>query len=126
MDIETTQALWESIEHWLWNYNNPMWAETSAKSCPLCNKFQEQSKCYECPIYKETGQHLCYGTPYYDVRDNIMDRYKLNFGTYQELVINGHNHKLSNIYYDSLRESIRAEYEFLVNLIDTPYERSDF
>jgi hypothetical protein len=123
MNTQTSKALWESIEHWLWNYNHPLKAFTSAEGCSLCRKFQVPSSnhgmtvihCHGCPVYEKTGQHLCLGTPYTNVRHRIMDRYKIEFSTYQALV----KDNLTNEYYNTLKESIRAEYEFLVSLLDT-------
>jgi hypothetical protein len=102
MNAQTSEALWKSIEHWLWNYDNPEGALINPKYCALCHAFIEKTNsCNGCPIFEKTGQGYCRGTPYHEV--------------YLSLI--SYRNKSSTL--KQLREAIEKEYAFLVDLI--PY-----
>jgi hypothetical protein len=39
---------------------------TDNTHCPLCREYQDDGKCYECPVCVHTGLRSCYETPYED------------------------------------------------------------
>jgi hypothetical protein len=68
------QALLKSIEKWdgiCFNHDD---IETE---CQLCIRAglenHENANCNLCPIGTVTGKVSCYGTPYYDVQDDVVD-----------------------------------------------------
>lgn len=76
MDKTTALTLLDSIEHWHRLYLGTEYKdeEPFADSCALCGRFLEseyddateelESVCYGCPVFEETGQHVCLGTPW--------------------------------------------------------------
>jgi hypothetical protein len=78
MDQATLNALKASIRHWQENVDaeTPDDATTSASACALCAKFirHTKGKCYECPIFAQTGETGCGDTPY-DFADSMLDEW---------------------------------------------------
>jgi hypothetical protein len=59
------KALEESIAKWESIASGENKEFPSSDNCGLCNAYQtDNEKCFDCPVYKRTGKHLCLGTPY--------------------------------------------------------------
>lgn len=72
MTDEALKALLASCKKWL-SICEGEGKNLGQRSCPLCRSFREEAGglvvCYECPIYVDTNQSGCRGTPYQDARD---------------------------------------------------------
>lgn len=74
--FKTSQAdeVAECIPHWIENIRLASEGEKidrSPESCPLCRKYRCILFCSKgCPVYQETGEEACYGTPYESTADN--------------------------------------------------------
>jgi hypothetical protein len=72
MDEKTLAALKASIEKWekrAAGKDNKQ--HTGQYDCPLCKMFHSEFRkgepsCVGCPVYEETKEKYCSGTPYYD------------------------------------------------------------
>ena len=108
MNDQQTLALWQSVEHWLDNYENPMEARSHGEDCPLCRlyyKGQENDEgefrnCLGCPIFEATDLENCWDTPWHPA-DYALHIYQLSPTTDDKP--------------QTLR-AIEAEYRFLVEL----------
>ena len=65
------KALGESILAWgkkLAQVRNGLWREVKfgTSSCPLCQIYYRDA-CEGCPVYRDTGERYCKGSPYDDV-----------------------------------------------------------
>ena len=64
----------QKIQH-AWEFNENL--ERGAENCALCEEFSEVrevfSDCRRCPVYKETGEHNCLNTPYYEFREALKE-----------------------------------------------------
>lgn len=60
------KALKESIKKWKHIASGKNKELPGSHNCPLCVAYQDISNdtCFNCPVYKRTGKHLCRGTPY--------------------------------------------------------------
>ena len=59
------KALEESIAKWESIASGDNKEIPCSDNCELCNAYQtDNEKCFDCPVYKRTGKHLCRGTPY--------------------------------------------------------------
>lgn len=59
------KALEESIAKWESIASGDNKEIPCSDNCPLCAAYQtDNEKCFDCPVYKRTGKHLCLGTPY--------------------------------------------------------------
>jgi hypothetical protein len=71
------KALWESAEHWLQNWADPINARYWADDCACCRAYLDLgsalNECAGCPISQHTGKEQCADTPYYDVRAVLME-----------------------------------------------------
>ena len=56
--LEESIAKWESIAS---GDNKEL---PGSYNCPLCAAYLDDDTCFNCPVYKRTGKHLCRGTPY--------------------------------------------------------------
>lgn len=65
MTPNTLRALRASIKHWEENAaaETPEEVGATARECALCAKFI-YGGCTDCPVFYETGNELCEGTPY--------------------------------------------------------------
>lgn len=65
---KTVKAAWGSAEKWrrIWKGED---SDKGAENCPLCHLFFEDS-CAGCPVAKLTNQKICFGTPYWNYREN--------------------------------------------------------
>jgi hypothetical protein len=62
MNAKTLKALNGSIEHWR-RIAAGEEGEQSTTNCPLCQAFNAEESCTDCPAEKRPGG-LCYDTPY--------------------------------------------------------------
>ena len=69
-DIE---LLWQSAEHWLNNWQDPVNGSFWAEDCPLCLAYvlKYPNVCTPCPIAIHTNKEDCVGTPYWDARQEM-------------------------------------------------------
>lgn len=61
------KALWESIQHWLENWEDPRNAVTKSIGCPLCAAFLDATPhlgCDGCPVKEASGFNYCDRTPW--------------------------------------------------------------
>ena len=60
------KSLKESIKKWKHIASGKNKELPGSHNCPLCVAYQDISNdtCFNCPVYKRTGKHLCRGTPY--------------------------------------------------------------
>ena len=101
MNLDHIEKLWASAEHWLENWQDPITARISSEDCPCCQAYYndwEDEGCFDCPIFRYTGEHDCHGTPWSEAHD----AYRLS----------GFNPKAVKM----TREAFEAEYRFLVEL----------
>jgi hypothetical protein len=70
MDADTLTALRGSIAKWRAIVDGTGVNEGSA-NCPLCQKFNSiclghsgPCRCFGCPVFKDTAEHGCLGSPY--------------------------------------------------------------
>lgn len=89
MDYETYKALEESIKHWEDNLKFETSGDLSigAADCSLCGSFNredidEEDHCKGCPVYLNTSEVYCSGTPHskvYNLRNKLSaTEYELN------------------------------------------------
>jgi hypothetical protein len=112
MDVETKNALEESIAHWERNVKaeTPEEAGTRAEDCALCQLFYDgddfSQPCEGCPVKNKTGIKNCGNTPYYSALEKLVwwtTEYESNFST-------------SNNYKIMWCEAAQAELDFLKSL----------
>lgn len=58
------KALEESIVKWESIASGENKEIPDVYNCPLCIAYNLNDTCFNCPVYKRTGKHLCRGTPY--------------------------------------------------------------
>jgi hypothetical protein len=79
------EALWASAEHWLDNWADPATANIYGSACPLCRLYNldptDIQGCRGCPIFADTAQSDCWGTPWRGVQIASIDLDADNPGT---------------------------------------------
>ena len=65
MDARTRTALLGSIEKWQ-KIVDGTGEDKGSDNCPLCQEFRYRYRCHGCPVFSQTGQIGCRGTPYDD------------------------------------------------------------
>lgn len=53
-----------SVAKWYVMVKEDLEFDGASSTCALCLAHLVGDKCYGCPIFEDTGQHLCKGTPY--------------------------------------------------------------
>ena len=74
---EWVEPLRDSLDHWwrLMTYTAKEGESWYGNDCALCKRYNTRdNECDGCPVKEYTGQAQCYGTPYYDARDEMEDR----------------------------------------------------
>ena len=130
---ERMLAIWDSITHWLENYeiamkpnSAPDDLQTSSKHCALChydsnfsNPTTEKTKppdqpiritCMHCPIHDYCGTTVCKKTPYWDVHEAIEDYF------------DEPNYDWSDDDQRRLAGLVALEYSFLIDVAFAEYE----
>lgn len=84
MNIKTTQALRDSIEHWrrlstgMANPNEKIFTG----DCALCALFYDQY-CVGCPVFEKTGWEECFATPWRNAA-RAYEKYGKNSSQFQK------------------------------------------
>ena len=94
----TYEALWQSIEHWLDNWNYPESGSSDCDSCALCDRFYRQpykDTCDRCPVADFSGDIKCSNTPWLYANKEI---------------------RAARVSGNCNKKPIEAEYAFLVDL----------
>lgn len=93
MDKHVEQALRASIEKWKANAEAEYSSDylISPSSCPLCRLFHgtyidDYHHCIGCPVYENTGETDCEGTPYADAAKKLRLWHRSGDTKYMEAV----------------------------------------
>jgi hypothetical protein len=119
MDTKTLKALEDSIEKWKKNVaaESPADVTTGWRECPLCLLYNNLDKrdnaiaewyatrCHGCPVFEQTRQQGCHGSPYNDAED-AHDDWVYHLASAEE-----------DKYRDAFRAAAKLELKFLESLL---------